>query len=313
MVIPVVVQHFTMMLRRNLLYTAVTRARRLAILVGNAPRPTDRVRTNSTAQHTALDWTKIRMTNDERSLFVIRHSSFGGSSRGIQDIQVGVAGERDTLEMIERRMAAWSMVLVDARPAAAAPRPSATSWPGKAIQLLAEGVRDAAARAAHDYLYTFRGGRSRPRSTSCRSIPHARTIVIIGRNNAKRQALVHTAADGFYLLDSESGRRRPPPHQAGHRRNPHRGSGPSSWPTPTACVADSLSGQGRITICRPAKEMVGDASAMPTRFGDRLLAEAMVAGRRPARDDMNVIAIAGHTGSDDDAAAEWKVGRCNDE
>ncbi len=55
-VIPVVVQHY-MMLQRNLLYTAVTRARKLAILVGTRRAVQIAVRTNPTAnRHTALDW-----------------------------------------------------------------------------------------------------------------------------------------------------------------------------------------------------------------------------------------------------------------
>ena len=55
-VIPVVVQHY-MMLQRNLLYTAVTRARKLAILVGTRRAIQIAVRTNPTAnRHTALDW-----------------------------------------------------------------------------------------------------------------------------------------------------------------------------------------------------------------------------------------------------------------
>ncbi|MBP6017347.1 MAG: ATP-dependent RecD-like DNA helicase [Candidatus Promineofilum sp.] len=55
-VIPMVVQHY-MMLQRNLFYTAVTRARRLAILVGTRRALQIAVRTNPTAQrHTALDW-----------------------------------------------------------------------------------------------------------------------------------------------------------------------------------------------------------------------------------------------------------------
>jgi exodeoxyribonuclease V alpha subunit len=55
-VIPMVVQHY-MMLQRNLLYTAVTRARRLAVLVGTRRAIQIAVRTNPVAQrHTALDW-----------------------------------------------------------------------------------------------------------------------------------------------------------------------------------------------------------------------------------------------------------------
>ena len=55
-VIPVVMQHY-MMLQRNLLYTAVTRARKLAILVGTRRAIQIAVRNNAVAaRHTALDW-----------------------------------------------------------------------------------------------------------------------------------------------------------------------------------------------------------------------------------------------------------------
>jgi exodeoxyribonuclease V alpha subunit len=55
-VMPVVVQHY-LMLQRNLLYTAITRARRLVILVGTRRAIQIAVRTNPVAQrHTALDW-----------------------------------------------------------------------------------------------------------------------------------------------------------------------------------------------------------------------------------------------------------------
>ena len=46
-----------MMLQRNLLYTAITRARKLVILVGTRRAIQIAVRTNPVAQrHTALDW-----------------------------------------------------------------------------------------------------------------------------------------------------------------------------------------------------------------------------------------------------------------
>jgi len=55
-VIPVVTQHY-LMLQRNLLYTAVTRARKLAILVGTRRAIQIAIRTNPVAnRHTALDW-----------------------------------------------------------------------------------------------------------------------------------------------------------------------------------------------------------------------------------------------------------------
>jgi len=55
-VIPVLTQHY-MMLQRNLLYTAVTRAKKLAILVGTRKAIAIAVKNNKTTErHTALDW-----------------------------------------------------------------------------------------------------------------------------------------------------------------------------------------------------------------------------------------------------------------
>lgn len=55
-VMPVLTQHY-MMLQRNLLYTAVTRAKKLAILVGTRKAITIAVKNNKTTErHTALDW-----------------------------------------------------------------------------------------------------------------------------------------------------------------------------------------------------------------------------------------------------------------
>lgn len=55
-VIPLVTQHY-MMLQRNLIYTAVTRARRLCVLIGSRRAIAMAVRNNRIAErHTGLDW-----------------------------------------------------------------------------------------------------------------------------------------------------------------------------------------------------------------------------------------------------------------
>ena len=55
-VIPVATQHF-MMLQRNLIYTAITRARKLCVLVGSRKAISIAVRNDKVAQrYTALDW-----------------------------------------------------------------------------------------------------------------------------------------------------------------------------------------------------------------------------------------------------------------
>jgi exodeoxyribonuclease V alpha subunit len=54
-VVPVLTQHY-MMLQRNLLYTAVTRAKDLVVLVGNRRAIAIAVRNNQIVErHTALD------------------------------------------------------------------------------------------------------------------------------------------------------------------------------------------------------------------------------------------------------------------
>jgi exodeoxyribonuclease V alpha subunit len=55
-VMPVVMQHY-LMLQRNLLYTAITRARKLCVLAGSQRAISMAVRNNTVAQRfTALEW-----------------------------------------------------------------------------------------------------------------------------------------------------------------------------------------------------------------------------------------------------------------
>ena len=66
----------------------------------------------------------------------------------------------DTLEMIERPHGGLSFVLVDGMYTGRGAKAISNQVARKVISLLAEGVRDgAAARAAHDYLYTQNNGK----------------------------------------------------------------------------------------------------------------------------------------------------------
>ncbi len=65
----------------------------------------------------------------------------------------------DTVEVVERPHGGFSVVLVDGQRSGRSAKRISNMVARKAISLLAEGVRDgAAARAAHDYLRTHRGG-----------------------------------------------------------------------------------------------------------------------------------------------------------
>ena len=109
----------------------------------------------------------------------------------------------DTLEMIERPHGGLSLVLADGQRSGRSAKNISNVVARKAIQLLAEGVRDgAAARAAHDYLYTYRGGKVSA-SLNILSVDTRTRTLVISRNNAA-PVLLHTAKRGVFLLDQPS-------------------------------------------------------------------------------------------------------------
>ncbi len=70
-----------------------------------------------------------------------------------------VSESGDTVELIERPHGGLSLVLVDGQRSGKSAKVISNIVARKAISLLADGIRDgAAARAAHDYLRTTRGG-----------------------------------------------------------------------------------------------------------------------------------------------------------
>lgn len=109
----------------------------------------------------------------------------------------------DTLEMIERPHGGISLVLVDGQRSGKSAKNISNVVARKAIQLLAEGVRDgAAARAAHDYLYTYRKGKVSA-TLNIVSVDTDSRSIVISRNN-ESPVIVFTEKDGLYLLDAPS-------------------------------------------------------------------------------------------------------------
>lgn len=89
----------------------------------------------------------------------------------------------DTLEMVERPQGGLSLVLADGQRSGKPAKAISNLVTRKAISLLAEGVRDgAAARAAHDYLYTYRGGRVSA-TLNILSIDLGTKTLVISRNS----------------------------------------------------------------------------------------------------------------------------------
>lgn len=198
----------------------------------------------------------------------------------------------DTLEMIERPQGGLSMVLVDGQTSGRSAKAISNVVARKAVQLLGEGVRDgAAARAAHDYLYTYRSGKVSATLNILSVDTQSRTIVISRNNEAP--VLVRTAAAGFYLLDAES-------RQVGVHRNtkPVITEIPIEVGTIVVAFTDglrhagSLSGKGRSYDPFAAfQEMVDQGLVSAALICDRLLDEAMVMDDGRPRDDISVIAI----------------------
>lgn len=95
------------------------------------------------------------------------------------------------------------MVLVDGQRSGKSAKNISNVVARKAIQLLAEGVRDgAAARAAHDYLYAYRKGKVSA-TLNIISVDTESKTVVISRNN-ESPVIVYTKKAGLYLLDDPS-------------------------------------------------------------------------------------------------------------
>ncbi len=89
----------------------------------------------------------------------------------------------DTIEMIERPGGGLSFVVVDGQRSGKSAKAISNIVARKAVTLLAEGIRDgAAARAAHDYLYTHRSGKVSATLNIVSVDLESRTLVL-SRNN----------------------------------------------------------------------------------------------------------------------------------
>jgi serine phosphatase RsbU (regulator of sigma subunit) len=108
----------------------------------------------------------------------------------------------DTVELIERPHGGLSLVMVDGQRSGKSAKAISNIVARKAVSLLADGVRDgAAARAAHDYLRTMRGGQVSATLDIVSVDLGTRTLVI--SRNSHCPALVAQAADNSYRLLEE--------------------------------------------------------------------------------------------------------------
>jgi serine phosphatase RsbU (regulator of sigma subunit) len=198
----------------------------------------------------------------------------------------------DTLEMIERPHGGLSMVLVDGQRSGRAAKAISNVVARKAIQLLAEGVRDgAAARAAHDYLYTYRSGKVSATLNILSLDAESRTFVVSRNNPAP--VIVYTAERGLYELNE-------PAAVVGVHRNvkPSITEIPVLLGTLIVAFTDglqhagSVSGSGRVDVMKLVGEIAESGQIEPQAVADALLARALELENGRPRDDISVMAMA---------------------
>lgn len=109
----------------------------------------------------------------------------------------------DTLEMVERPRGGLSFVLVDGQRSGKAAKAISNLVARKAIAELSEGVRDGAvARAAHDYLHAYKGGKVSA-TLNIVSVDLNTCTLVLSRNNPCPVILV-TPEKGVQLLNQPS-------------------------------------------------------------------------------------------------------------
>lgn len=197
----------------------------------------------------------------------------------------------DTLEMIERPHGGMSMVLVDGQRSGKSAKAISNVVARKAVQLLAEGVRDGAvARAAADYLFTYRSGKVSATLNMLSVDTRTRTLVISRNNEAP--VLVHTTAEGFCLLDE-------PSSAVGVHANtkPLITEIPIAVDTIVVAYTDgishagSMSGQVRYDAFAVFQELISSGVRSAQVIVDRLLDDAVALDNGRPRDDISVVGL----------------------
>lgn len=206
----------------------------------------------------------------------------------------------DTLEMIERPHGGISLVLVDGQRSGKSAKNISNVVARKAIQLLAEGVRDgAAARAAHDYLYAYRKGKVSA-TLNIVSVDTESKTIVISRNN-EAPVIVYTERDGLFLLNA-------PSRSVGVHRHtkPVITEMPIEKGTLIVAFTDGLrhagspSGQAVYDPVEATERLLAQGKRDAQVVADTLLDEAIERDNGRPRDDISVLTLSVQDNDDGD-------------
>jgi len=197
----------------------------------------------------------------------------------------------DSLEMIERPQGGFSFILVDGQRSGRAAKAISNLVARKAISELAEGVRDgAAARAAHDYLYTHKGGKVSA-TLNILSIDLASNTLVLSRNS-RCPIVAITPSGGFCLLDE-------PSEPIGVRRGtkPQITELPLAAGTVVVVYTDGLEMAGArssrvFDVPAAIRELTAGNEVSAQQVADSLLERALALDDGRPHDDISVLVVA---------------------
>jgi len=196
----------------------------------------------------------------------------------------------DSLEMIERPHGGLSLVLVDGQRSGRAAKAISNLVARKAISELAEGVRDgAAARAAHDYLYTLKRGKVSA-TLNIISVDMVSKTLVLSRNSRCPIILV-TPGDGMSLVDE-------PSEPIGVKRGtkPQITELPLFFRTTAVVYTDGLEVAGArsspaFDVPAAVRELTAERDVSARRLADSLLRQALALEDGRPRDDISVLVL----------------------
>ncbi|KAA3658198.1 MAG: serine/threonine-protein phosphatase [Chloroflexi bacterium] len=200
----------------------------------------------------------------------------------------------DTLEMIERPQGGMSFVLVDGQRSGRSAKAISNLVARKAIQLLAEGIRDgAAARAANDYLFTHRKGKVSA-TLNILSVDAVTKTFVLSRNN-DTPVIIYTKEDGLYLLNK-------PSRSVGVHRNTKPDITEIAVKPHMIIVvftdglrhAGSLSGRENYDPIAATQRMINQGTYDARIIADTLLEEAYELDQCRPKDDISVLVVTTH-------------------
>jgi len=204
----------------------------------------------------------------------------------------------DTLEMIERPSGGVSFVLADGQRSGKPAKAIANVVTRKALSLLADGVRDgAAARAASDYLFTYRSGKAVATLNILSIDTHSQTMVIV-RNNPAPVMVIENGT--LRSLDK-------PSLAVGSRKGirPEIQEITLQEGLRVVVYTDGLTHSGDrkgqpLDVISCIEDLIHGSETAPSYWADHLLEQALLADDSRAADDITVLVAAIQSGSGDD-------------